>query len=397
MILSKDNKLTLSMGVLCFQGFGLRIFEGVFSGAIVLWLVVLAILNFKYIKRTPFGYWVKMLVVVLLYLVFSTLKGATIVPYLIVAWLSAAVVLTPYYLGQADFVQVMRRLTKFCMYYSLCHVPIMILLKGALTTTPFGMHPKTFLYLFYFNNGEGFAGLNRIQGFCWEPSCWNLLLNLNLAFTLYFKEKKPILIASIFAIVTIMATTGLVVMAVVIGLYYITNMKRKQILQTSLVLALFVALVGPIIYSNVSEKLETGSGNSRMGDFAIAAAVIKEYPLVGIDIDNLTKNMLVIRARDEAWTSDGDYEGYMDQGMVNSFAALFVEWGVPITLLIFFLMLKSPLIEDKKFKLLYMTAVLCVLMGTPIARTGFFYMYALSTFLFYGRMNKQRTINTSIQ
>lgn len=71
----------------------------------------------------------------------------------------------------------------------------------------------------------------------------------------------------------------------------------------------------------------------------------------------------------------------MEQGMVNSFAALFVEWGIPITLLIFYLMFKTPLINDNKLKLLYIVAVLCVLMGSPISRTGFFYMYAFSTFL----------------
>lgn len=52
---------------------------------------------------------------------------------------------------------------------------------------------------------------------------------------------------------------------------------------------MFVALVGPIVYSNVSEKLETGSGNARVGDFAIATAVMQEHPWVGIDIENLTK------------------------------------------------------------------------------------------------------------
>lgn len=61
----------------------------------------------------------------------------------------------------------------------------------------------------------------------------------------------------------------------------------------------------------------------------------------------------------------------MEQGMVNSFAALFVEWGIPITLLIFYLMFKTPLINDNKLKLLYIVAVLCVLMGSPISRTGF--------------------------
>lgn len=394
MYISKDNKLALSMGILCFQGFGIRIFDGVFNGAIALWLIVLTVLNWKYVMRVPVSYWGKMVGVVLSYYLFSLVKGISVEPFLIVAWASSAVVLTPYYLRQANFVMVMKRLTRFCMYYCLCHIPIMILFKNNLITTSFGMNPRTFLYLFYFNgaDGGGFAGMPRIQGFCWEPSCWNLLLDLNLAFALCFKEKRSVIIASIFAIVSIMSTTGLMVMAIIVTLYYISNMKLKKAVQTSVVLALFAVIVGPIIYNNVSKKLESGSGNARVGDFAIATAVLKEHPLVGIDTENLTKNMLVMNAREAAWTSTGDKQGYMEQGMVNSFAALFCEWGAPITLVIFALMFKSPLIGDKKLKLLYMVAVLCVLMGSPISKTGFFYMYAFSTFLFKKQLKTNKEL-----
>lgn len=381
MSISKDNKLALSMGILCFQGFGIRIFSGVMEGAIVLWLLVLALLNWRYVKRVPLSYWGKMVGISMLYYAFCMMKGVSILPFLIVAWLSAAVVLTPYYLRQADFVHTMKRLTRFCMYYSLCHIPIMILFKNNLTTTSFGMNPKTFLYLFYFNGQEGFAGMNRIQGFCWEPSCWNLLLDLNLVFALFFKEKKSIIIASVLAIVSIMSTTGLLVMTIIVILYYLMNMKLKKSIQIGFVIGLFAIFVGPIVYNNVNEKLKSGSGNARIGDFAIATAVMHEHPWVGIDTDDLTHNMLVMNARENAWTSEGDKQGYMEQGMVNSFAALFVEWGIPITLLIFYLMFKTPLINDNKLKLLYIVAVLCVLMGSPISRTGFFYMYAFSTVL----------------
>lgn len=383
MSITKENKLVLSIGILCFQGFGIRIFDGVLNGAIVLWFIILLLLNWIYVKHVPISYWGKMACAVLLYYLFCFVKNVSAYPYLIVAWMSAAVVLTPYYLNKANFVFVMRRFTRFCMYYSLFHIPIMILFKNNLIITSFGMNPRTFLYLFYFNgaDGGGFAGMPRIQGFCWEPSCWNLLLDLNLIFALYFKEKRWIIIASVFAIVTIMSTTGLVVMAIILGLYYLMNMKLKKIIQTSLIFGISVALIGPIIYSNVSKKLDSGSGNARIGDFAIASVVMKEHPLVGIDMNNLTHNMLVINAREEAWTSTGDKEGYMEQGMVNSFAALFVEWGIPITFLIFFLMIRTPLIVDKKLKVLYIVALLFVLMGSPISRTGFFYMYAFSTFL----------------
>ena len=178
-----------------------------------------------------------------------------------------------------------------------------------------------------------------------------------------------------------MSTTGLLVMTIIIALFYLTNMKLKKAIQTSIIFGLFAILVGPIVYNNVSEKLSSGSGNSRMGDFAIAEAVMEEHPFIGIDTEDLTHNMLVMNARENAWNSNGDFEGYMNQGMVNSFASLFVEWGIPITLLIFILMFKTPLIYDFKLRLLFIVAVLCLLMGSPISNTGFFYMYVFSTIL----------------
>ena len=393
MVPSNENKLALSMGVLCFQGFGIRIFEGVMDGAIVFWLLVLVLLNFKSLRRTTLKYWLKMVGIVMAYFVFCLIKGVPVLPYIIVAWFSSAVVLTPYYLGQANFVNVMRRLTRFCMYYSLCHVPIILLFKDNLITTSFGMHPKTFLYLFYFNGVDnGFAGMPRIQGFCWEPSCWNLLLDLNLVFALYFKERLSVIIASLFAIITIMSTTGLMVMLVIVGIYYMMNMRLKRILQTSVALCIFALLIGPIIYGNLRDILNSGSGNARIGDFAIALAVIEKHPLLGIDIDDLTHSALAMQARERAWTATGDKVGYMEQGMVNSFAALIVEWGVPIVLIIFWLMFKTPLLPEKKLKMLYLFAVLCVLMGTPIARTGFFYLYAFSTILLPNMNRKKKYV-----
>lgn len=384
MNINRQQKRVLSLGILCFQGFGLRIFEGVLDGAIVLWTCVLLLLNWQYATRVPKSYWVKMGTIAALYVLFCIFKGVEVVPYLVVAWMSAAIVLTPYCYGGKNFVEDLRKLTRFCLYYGLCHIPIMLFFHSGLITTDFGMHPKTFLYLFYFNQAEGLWGLNRIQGFCWEPSCWNLLLNLNLVFTLYYKDSLTKILLSILAIVSVMSTTGVVVMAVIIISYFVMMMslKRKTLVRTFTFLGLFGIFVMPFILQELENKLNDGSGNARMGDFAIAKIVATQSPLMGADLDNITSNREAMRIRDAAWTVEGDYEGYMNQGMVNSFAALFVEWGLPITLLLFYLMYKTPLIEERKLKWLFIITILCVLMGTPIARTGFFYLFSLSTILF---------------
>lgn len=386
-LFSKENRGAWTLGILCFQGFGIRIFDGVIAGAVVLWLAVLAIINRRYLTRTPLSYWVKMMSLVLLYFLFCLVKGVAVVPFLIVAWLSSAVVLTRYLLGES-FVDDMRKLTRFCMYYSLLHIPIMLLFDPFIMNTNFEMSPRTFCYLFWFNRGEGIGGFNRIQGFCWEPSCWNTLLDFNLVFALFYKEKRLIQILSILAIVSIMSTTGIAVMGVILVVYFLLSLQRKQFFKTVFIFGIVFAILAPFVYAELEKKLSDGSGNARMGDFAIAGAVMLQSPIWGADLDNITQNMAAIVAREDAWTSEGNFEGYMEQGMVNSFAALFVEWGLPVTLLIFFAMYKTPLVEEKKLKLLLVVTMLLVLMGTPIARTGFFYLFSLSTLL----LSRKKTV-----
>lgn len=381
--MSKDNIRVLSLGILCFQGFGIRIFDGIISGAIVLWTIILLILNWKSVRQMPVKKWLTLLIIIGFYLIFCIFKEIKPTYFLFAAWISAFIILSNYWKGQNSFIKDLSRLGRFCMYYTLLHIPIMLLFKSELITTSFGMHPKTFLYLFYFNNDEGFMGMPRIQGFCWEPSCWNLLLNINLVFTLYFKRPLKDLILSIIAIISIMATTGLVVMLGVIISYYILFLEKKKLLNTIVLGSICIAILTPFVYNELQEKLSTGSGNSRMGDFAIATAIMKKSPFLGADLDNITSDMTAMQARINAWNVDyGDYEGYMDQGMVNSFAALIVEWGICIFLYIIYLSLKCPLFPNNKLRIIFMVALFGVLMGTPIARTGFFYIFPFATLIF---------------
>ena len=328
----------------------------------------------------PSNKWLIFAGIILFYTFFCFIKGVRPAVFIFAAWSSAFIILANYWNGQNSFVHDLSRLGRFCMYYTLLHIPIILFLKSFIITTNFGMHPKTFLYLFYFNEGEGFMGMPRIQGFCWEPSCWNLLLNINLVFTLYFKRPLKDVVLSIIAIVSIMSTTGLVVMVGVMATYYLLYTDRKKAIKTLVISGLIILTIVPFVYDQLQNKLSTGSGNARTGDLAIALAIAKDSPILGADIDNITTNVTAIKARINAWTTEqGDYEGYMDQGMVNAFASLIVEWGCILFIVIIYLLLKSPLFSDNKIRIVFMVALLGVLMGTPISRTGFFYLFVFST------------------
>ena len=127
--------------------------------------------------------------------------------------------------------------------------------------------------------------------------------------------------------------------------------------------------------------MDSGSGQSRVGDFAITLAVMNNSPWLGVDLDNITSNVIAMKARSESWNVSGDYSGYMDQGMVNSFASLFVEWGIPLSILILSGLFATPLIKDVKLKILFFLTLVGVIIGTPITRTGFFYLFPFSCLL----------------
>ena len=221
-IWDKKNIGALSLGILCFQGFGIRIFEH----AIMVWLILLCFINYSYLIKSPQSYWLKFIFFIFFSLIFSILKGSFFPFYIYVAWGSSAVVLSRYLYKENSFIDDLKKLTLFCMYYNLMHIPIMYLLKGALIQSSLSMEPYTFLYLFWFNREETIFGGYRIQGFCWEPSCWNLLLNINLIFALFYSSSKKYIGLSIICIVAIMSTTGLIVMSAIILMFFYLISKK---------------------------------------------------------------------------------------------------------------------------------------------------------------------------
>lgn len=376
----EQKKRILVLFLLVFEGFGLRIFDGIIPGAVGLWTILIAMLSYKNIRTLPASCWLRFFLFLVVWLGFNILlKNITPPFFLTAAWASAFFVFANYWNGQHSFVEDMELFTKICVYYALLHIPILLLFESSLVVTDLDMNPRTFLYLFWFNG-------SRVQGFCWEPSCWNLLLNLNLVLSLYLKRGYKQVALTILSILAVMSTTGIVVMAIIIALYFLVSTESKTVRRNIILGSIAVAFIAPYAMEELDNKLETGSGAARYGDFFIAQYIMQEHPFIGADLDAITENTTAIKARDDAWMVEGDYRGYMDQGMTNSFAALFVEWGLPLTLLIFFCMYRSPLLFDRRLRFLFITAILLVIMGTPINRTGFFYLFVFSGFL----LNRQQ-------
>jgi len=371
----------LSLFILVFEGFGIRVLDGVIPSPIIFWTGLLLLLNIKQIQKLPIMYWMMLLLICAFYTIFSFIKGLQPQVFLYAAWLSAFCVLSNYINKSKRFINDLFYFTKYCVYYNIAHLVALVILYVLLTKTNFGMKPSTILYVFYYNSEESILGIPRIQGFCWEPSCWNCLLNLNIALTLAMKKPWKELILPIISIVSVFSTTGFATMLVIFGSYFLCYNKKVS-WTYKITVFLLAAIVFPIAQDNISHKLKTGSGATRYGDFFVASYVIRQSPLLGDDLDNITKNMRAMKAKEKNWGIYGDVNVYSDVGMTNAFAGLFVEYGLIIPIILFLLFYLSPIFPNKETAILVEVCMLFMLMGTPIARTGFFYMFPFSTIFF---------------
>lgn len=394
LVRTPKNIRVLSLWILFFEGIGVRVFDGILPSPVVVWTILLFLLNSQNTISLFRRYPLPLSMPFVIYLVFCSIKHVTPTYWIFAAWLSAYIVLSNYVQKPHLFLPDLFTLTRFSTVYSIVHIPIAIFLSDFLINTNIHMHPKTFLYLFYYNKVSGPWGFPRIQGFAWEPSCWNLLLNINLILSLYYKKKWSEISVSIVAICSCMSTTGLVVMIVALGGYLFLYSAQSKLKKRIFWVLPALLLLYPFVANDLSRKLSNTSGNTRYGDFAIMIAVIKESPVLGADLTKITKNSTAMKAREDAWIVEDnvDNSGYMNHSIVNGFASLFVEWGLLFALLHCFLFYKTPLINDSKFRKLFSLTFFCVLMGTPIVHTGFFYIYPFSSMMMYYRDWRYRSM-----
>jgi hypothetical protein len=360
---------------------GVRIFNEI-PGRIAIFTFVLFLINRKEVLRMKPKVWRSFFYVIGIYLLFSLIKEAKPWTPYIFAWSSALFTMSSYINGCPYFTEDLYRLSKFSVIYSLLHVIIQLLLPPLVTQTHLPMTPKTFLYLFYYNREGGILWLNRIQGYCWEPSNWNLVLNTNLALCLYLNKPFKEIFLAILAVICVMSTTGIVVMACTLLLYYLIFSEMSK-LRRIIIIAFGVLLLGGFASTELSNKLSSSSGEARNADFYAATAIVQQNPILGADMNNIENNKYVILARSLSM-EEGEFSdpGLMErEGFVNSFASLFVEFGTPLAFLILYALVRSPIFGDKKLSLFYSLVVMLVIMGTPISRTGYFFMYVLSFFL----------------
>ena len=323
--------------------------------------------------------------VIALYFLIFQLKGAE-VPYFVgIVMLNALLVLSRYVYSIPNFYHDFSRVLRWFMIFSLCSFPVMLFASPFLTEVVLGYSQYfTLGYIFWFSPVGGpdiFSNL-RMTGMAWEPGIWQMLLNINLLFALYQRRSAAEIFASVVATFSTFSTTGILVTAAVLCLYFFYLSQRLNI-KYIVTFGMLIFLLSPWIAENFAAKLSgqhMGSGATRLADFFTGAYVLGQNPIFGADkaIANASNNDVLVPIKTFFWRgnfTDGAYEAYLSVPNSNGYMIFFMDWGLPLGLFFMMKFLTRQVLPSRKLQVAMFAVILISMSAEAISRTSFFYFF----------------------
>lgn len=231
-----------------------------------------------------------------------------------------------------------------------------------------------YMYGFHVFGGGLWGMYNQLSGVFWEPGIYQMVLNLSLLINLdlfdehvQVKYKKTKLATLIIAIIMTMSTTGYLVLGVILLGWLFKRSKISLgymiLISTAIILFLAVIKYSAVISGKFSE--DNASYVIRSNDAFSFLEIIREYPLFGAGVHSKTYMNIAAKY---------GMTGAQSAGILFQTAQFGLFWVAAF----FF----SCLIEFKKRKIMmktlfYVTAVLFLGMGEPLAYAPLMLIYVL--------------------
>lgn len=245
----------------------------------------------------------------------------------------------------------------------------------------------TFLNIFYYTGTPVFEKITRIPGLFWEPGCMQMIANLFLCMSIIKKKNISKLLWIIFLIICTGSTAGYIILSIN-ACFLLFIYPSKKIIKYIPFIALVSFLSIPIIIDNITDKTggENSSGIIRQRDFLIGLDIIKNHPFIGANPETLSVNKDVQKVEDMVWdmtTKSKDWVSNMDYlagGYTNGLMGVFINWGLLGGLIIYIYCIRTPLLNNDKYKVLFLLVIFCSMTSEPISNTSFFYLFVTSYF-----------------
>jgi hypothetical protein len=389
-----QKRRCLSLMVMIFSGVGFPILQ--FSGSLIFWMVLIFALNIRPLLRMRVRVLFLTLVLIISYILIFILKGAKPPYFLIVAILTALIVLSNYLDSGNKFVSDFSKISHIFMYYSLLSIPVMIFGSNFFSEIVLGYSRYfTMGYVFWFvpTGGPSIFNEFRMTGLAWEPGIWQMFLNINFLFALCEKRSNLQLFLAVVSTLCCFSTTGILV-TLLTFILYILFIARGFSIRQWLLPVLVICLFSPLIMNNISEKIDgrhMGSGATRIADFFTGGVLLLNNPILGADKELATasNNELIAATKAAFWRGnykDGAFEAYMDVKNSNGYMIFLLDWGLPVGIFLLTSLFRSNFINHRRFNTVLMLIILITMSAQAISRTSFFYFFILAS-LFSKKIN----------
>ena len=346
-------------------------------------------LHHQKIKKDSFRLSVISLVILLAFLSVNFLFGApgqsfVKFGFMFLSFLIAIMSLLYFEAKKKSILDVLRAILILVMYHSLINFFAYPFIKGSLSviTNPFNEYTcSTFHYLFYYmpsrNELSAMSGLFcRNQGLFWEPGVLQIFLNVLFFIDAFVSksQKKLTLCLTILAVIVTYSTTGIVILAVQLVVFFWDQI-RRNILIAPVLIALTIPFY-QLMQQNVEYKM-VGEGSTsaqvRMFDLVQQVVIAVDNPITGVGLDDQVYK--INRSKYSVNIAQLDYES-LEKGSSNSVLFLMAAGGLPFAFYILYSLFKQTLIRNQK--VLFILVFLLSVMSEPVLLKPFFLLFVMT-------------------
>ena len=199
---------------------------------------------------------------------------------------------------------------------------------------------KTILLIFTYSAiTEETSRFVRPTGFFFEPGVFQMYLNIYLYLALFVFRSVRQSVLGVFAVLSTQSTTGVFLLAMILGVAFFNNFSKRSIGNQVLGLLLIAVVAPPLVLTvmeNANEKIHgeyRGSSAAREFDLYTGLAVIKENPLLGIGFSH--DRYLEASRRLGYFGADLSVEDAEERPTSNGLLYLVYTLGIPISLVLF--------------------------------------------------------------
>lgn len=248
----------------------------------------------------------------------------------------------------------------------------------------------TFIGVFNYHVMIDNGSMIRPNGFFFEPGVFQLYLNLFLYLSLFVYKNKFNTFFAIIAVLLTKSSTGVLILAIILGWYFIRYYINKGSLLkrfTRLLIATVVFLGFVVLaWDNINEKMHgesRGSFLARQYDTVTGFNVAVANPVLGVGFkyDNYYIAAEKLGYRDTLYTG----ERTRNRDNTNGIAMLFYSIGTPLALIFVFGLFRQKLLNDK---FLVALVIFISLFTESLVFTPFFLLFIFSG-LTYSTKNRK--------